>query len=167
MSSPQPPAKGREVSASPLSGAACARHPAAPAVEVCTRCGAFACAACTDYVDAFTPVCAPCAALLARGRPSWRSRLGVWACALGLLGMLVGLWAPGRLGLLCWLAFGPTGLVGLGLSLFELRRLRRAEAPPGLARLPRLGRALGVAHLALVVLLGLAFVGFLVVRGGP
>ena len=130
-------------------------------MEVCSRCGAFACAECTDYLDARTPVCASCRELLRRGAPGWRGRLGVWAAGAGVVGMLVGLKVPGRSGLGFWVAAAPVGLAGAVLSLLELRRLRREGAGPGGQRLARLGLALGVLHGALVLVLAVAFLAFL------
>lgn len=40
----------------------CAAHPDVAAVEICTRCGAFTCAACLEYSDTAMPqpYCAGC-----------------------------------------------------------------------------------------------------------
>lgn len=144
----------------------CARHPDVVAVEVCSRCGAFTCPRCVAYLDAATPVCEPCQALLTRAVPGWRGRLGVWAAGLGVLGMLAGLRIPGRPGVWVWAVAAPLGLAGGALCGLELRRLRREGARPAGQRLVRLGLALGVAHGVLVLLLAASFAAYLRVHPG-
>ncbi len=44
-----------------LGQARCARHPQVEAIEVCSRCGAFACTRCTTRTGEGQPICAACA----------------------------------------------------------------------------------------------------------
>jgi hypothetical protein len=88
---------------SPAAGARCAKHPETAAVDVCQRCGAFACGDCLQIrsEDAF---CADCGRILDRPAPA-RSMVALTFAAAPVPVVLV------------LAAFGGMGkLIGLGLS---------------------------------------------------
>jgi hypothetical protein len=146
-----------------LSGAVCAKHAGASAVEVCTRCGAFLCAECVEYVEQEQPVCATCADLLRRAKTPAVLKASPVLGAIGLIGLAEGFLQRGRLGLFVWALAIPIGFVGLVLSIQQGRRLSKQGAlkQPGFGWAVT-GRLLGLLHaLASVLLLG-SFVVFLV-----
>jgi hypothetical protein len=151
------------VTASPLSGAACAAHAGVAAVEVCTRCGAFLCGDCVEYVMEERPFCAPCAQRARADRTPVTLKAAPFLALLGLLGICGGFLKPGRAGLALWAAALPTGFTGLALSIHHGRRLSTLDGvrQPGFGWAVA-GRLLGLVHaLASVLLLG-SFVFFLV-----
>jgi len=146
-----------------LAGAVCAKHAGVSAVEVCTRCGAFLCAECTEYVEGEKPVCAACAELLRKTKTPARLKAAPFLGAIGLIGLLEGFLQRGRLGLFVWALAIPTGFIGLVLSIQHGRRLSR----PGALKQPGFGwavtgRVLGLLHAVGSVLLVGSFVVFLV-----
>jgi hypothetical protein len=142
----------------PSTGATCARHPGVPAVEVCARCGAFACADCVEYVDESTAVCAGCARPLDGGlvRRAWVS---LALSGGGVAGMLAGLglyqwraamlvWgiAPVRSMLWAWGLAIPVGLVGLVLARRASVALRGHLGASRIQRVARVASVLGLVH---------------------
>jgi hypothetical protein len=92
--------------------AACAKHPALPAIAVCTRCGAFSCDGCRVFVkmyDGPVEVCADCQHKVRFQLPT--SPLSNAAAAIALFG-----WLPGL------------GFVGFALGVVELRRIKRGAS---------------------------------------
>jgi hypothetical protein len=101
-----------------LDGARCGTHPQAAAVDVCTRCGRFVCAACDELGPDEQAYCAPCLKVLAATPPP---RLAQAACVCGVLGC-AGFFAA-VLTPAWWLV--PTPLLGLaGLMLARTARAR-------------------------------------------
>lgn len=148
-----------------LSGAVCAKHGGVSAVETCTRCGAFLCADCVEYVQEDKPVCAACAAVLRSARTPGALKAAPFLAVMGLIGIAEGFLRRGRLGLVIWAVAIPIGFAGLALSIQHGRRLSKQDG----VRLPGFGwavagRIAGLVHaLASVLLLG-SFVVFLVTR---
>lgn len=147
------------------SGAVCAKHPGLSAVETCTRCGAFLCAECVEYVQDEKPVCAACAIVLRGVRTPGALKAAPFLGVMGLVGIATGFLQRGRFGLVLWAVAIPIGFAGLALSIQHGRRLSRQDG----ARQPGFGwavagRIAGLFHaLASVLLLG-SFVLFLVTR---
>jgi hypothetical protein len=85
-------------------GPRCARHPDAPAVEVCHRCGGFVCADCLHVKPngAYCPSCA--ARFLSNIAGSW---LAIFSAGLGFIG----------------LGCAPLGPVAVILALIDLARM--------------------------------------------
>lgn len=102
-------------------GARCASHPEAAAVATCARCGTFLCGACTE-LRGEGAWCAPCVEVLKQEAPPSRA---VQVCiGLGIFGIVS---APVCLGLPMFSLLAV--MLGLPISLIELRRIRRGEAP--------------------------------------
>ncbi|MEW5742205.1 MAG: hypothetical protein AB1938_25035 [Myxococcota bacterium] len=153
------------MTASPLSGAVCAKHEGVPAVEVCTRCGAFLCGECVEYVEEEKPVCASCAAIVRAQRTPGALKAAPFLAVMGLIGIAEGFLQRGRLGLFLWALAIPLGFAGLALSIQHGRRLSKQEGvrQPGFGWAVA-GRLLGLLHaLASVLLIG-SFILFLVSR---
>lgn len=148
-----------------LSGAVCAKHGGVSAVETCTRCGAFLCADCVEYVQDEKPVCAACAVVLRSARTPGALKAAPFLAVMGLIGIAEGFLQRGRLGLVIWAVGIPIGFAGLALSIQHGRRLSKQDS----VRLPGFGwavagRIAGLVHaLASVLLIG-SFVVFLVTR---
>lgn len=150
---------------SPLSGAGCAKHAGVPAVEVCTRCGAFLCAECVEYVEEERPVCASCAAIARAQRTPPALKAAPFLSVMGLIGIVEGFLQRGRLGLVLWALAIPLGFTGLALSIQHGRRLSKHEGlrRPGFGWAVA-GRLLGLMHALASVLLVGSFILFLVSR---
>lgn len=149
-------------------GATCARHTEVLAVEVCSRCGAFLCPQCVEYLGEVTPVCEACAQRAAADRPGALAWSGVVLSSLGLLGMVLGFAVRGRPGLWAWAVAAPLGLLGLGASLRALATspTRSASGVGQRLRLARLGGALGVLHALAVAVVAALFGLFWWASGG-
>lgn len=148
-----------------LSGAVCAKHAGLSAVETCTRCGAFLCAECVEYVQEEQPACAACAQVLRSTRTPGALKAAPFLSLLGLIGIAEGFWQRGRFGLVLWAVAIPIGFAGLALSIQHGRRLSKQDG----ARLPGFGwavagRLVGLVHALVSVLLLGSFVVFLVTR---
>ena len=139
----------------PSTGASCARHHGVAAVEVCARCGAFACADCVEYVDESTAVCAGCARPMDVGlvRRAWVSLALSFG---GVVGMLAGvglyLWrlGPSRAVLGVWGLAIPVGLLGLVFSRRASAAARELVGASRIRRVARMAFVLGVVHAAVV-----------------
>jgi hypothetical protein len=143
-----------------VSGAHCGAHPAAAAVELCSRCGTFLCGECVEYFQEVTPACAACLPLLGGGAASMRARLAPALALAGLGGYLVGFLVPGRAGIAWWVSSLPLGFSALALSVQELRLIRDGQAGSRGRHWARVGLGLGVAYALLLALLVLTFVLF-------
>lgn len=126
-------------------GALCANHPGTSAVEICSRCGAFLCGECVLYVRELVPVCASCQPFVENDGPPSRA---AWAApvlsALGLGLIVSGFFIRARAGLVLWGTSLLPGGAGLFLSVRELRRIVRHQAPHRGRWLARLGLVFGV-----------------------
>lgn len=112
-----------------MSTAACANH---GPEGVCSRCGAFVCAACRGYL-AEKPHCRACIDRIGR-KPSPRA---VAALSIATLGLCTGL--PGAL--------------AIALGMLELRAIRDAAAPPAGRSFAELAVGLGALELVVSVVL--------------
>ena len=116
-------------------------------MQVCQRCGAFSCSTCARQFEVHR-LCADCHWRWAR---SPASPVVWWAWWLTLGGFVT-----------C----GLSGLVGLLLSVQELGRIKRAEAPLAGRGLAKATRTLGLTQLAWLVFLVIGpIITTLVVRG--
>lgn len=150
-----------EPPAPPPLGARCARHPDAPAVALCARCGTFLCGECTE-LRGETAYCASCVDILRRtGPPSRRVQALI---ALGVAGLLVCL-IPFPL-----MGFPPVlSMLSLGFALTtvrrELLRIANGEAPLQGRTQARVAFALGLANILPILLwaamLAFVFFGFI------
>lgn len=134
---------------SPLpAGGRCATHPEAAAVEVCSRCGGFTCAACLQ-LDEQEPHAATCAACHAREGATGPSGRAVAALVAGVVS--VSLCPP--LGFIAWI-----------LGEHELDAIERGASPRRGLNLARGARILGMLTVALTAigLLGALAFGVLV-----
>lgn len=147
----------------PLANARCAVHHEAPAVVVCTRCGAFACEACAVLTRA-PLVCRACEPFL-DARPSPWATWSVWLTAFGVAGLFCGPFVP-LLNLLVVPAAVLSGPVGLVLAVIERRAINRREAPAAGNGRVGLAIAMGVFHLC-VLALGLGVAVWLKYFMGP
>lgn len=116
----------------PASSARCARHPEAPAVDTCQRCGAFVCGDCLELREGrgYCPDC------FIRSQSGPASKRAIAAIVLGIVGLNCG--------------FLP-GVIGLLLSYRELAAIDAGEAPDTGRSLARGGRVLGWINVALLV----------------
>lgn len=112
--------------------ASCAVHREAPALDTCSRCGAYVCEACLELYGA-QPFCAGCAARVLRPGVSTRATVALGLSGLGLL-------------------FPPLGLVGLWLARRELREIAAGGAPLPGRPIARAARALGLVAVAFCAL---------------
>lgn len=113
----------------------CARHPAAPAVDVCQRCGTFTCGDCLE-LSSDAVLCSDC--YRRQGASRVASTKAIASLILGLLGLLCG--------------FVP-GVIGLALAYHELGRIDRGLSP-GVGRgAARAGKILGWINTGLLVML--------------
>ena len=111
----------------------------------CSRCGAFACAACATSYD-YLPFCQACYARLPHAAPY--SRQAAVALGFGILG-----------GLLCF----PLGLVGVVLGQIELSKIDAGESPHGGRGMALGAIVFGAIGLVMSVALVLLGVGVLLV----
>ncbi len=100
-----------------LVGARCARHAGTQAVDVCSRCGAFVCAACEELSPTDQVFCEACYPLVKPREPTARSYVA-WVL-LGLAELLVAggvFWSPlfSMLGL-------PVGVAATVLVVLDAR----------------------------------------------
>ena len=102
----------------------CARHPGVTAVEICARCGAFACGDCVEYQRDDVPLCAPCFALVREVPTPMRARLPVVPAGLSSALLLAGFLTKGRPGLWLWLGASVLAMGGLAWASLEWRRQR-------------------------------------------
>lgn len=112
-------------------GARCATHPAAPAVEVCIRCGAFVCRACHCLDIKSESYCPSCYARLDR-----RSTASTFAFISAVCGFL---------GLGCF----PLGLAAVVCGAIDLVRIAAGASPTGGKMLSTVGLVLGLVGLGL------------------
>lgn len=126
-----------------LSGASCANHPVAPAVEICVRCGTFLCGDCVEYFREETPSCVNCMPFLLGTPASMRARFSPILSTLGLAGLLAGFVVKGRTGLVVWAAGFLIGFAGLAFGVQELRLIRAGQAGTRGRRWAQLGLGVG------------------------
>lgn len=123
-------------------GAVCAQHPQAQAVEICTRCGVFVCATCLQFRDNAV-LCPTCHGRF-MGKASTRAVLSL---VLGIIGFNC-LFLP--------------GVVGLVLAIQELGAIDRGEAPEAGRSIATGGKVIGFINLGILVLgLGAAAIAVL------
>lgn len=143
------------------SDARCGRHPDAPAVDVCGRCGAFLCAACEELLGERV-LCPDCFQRLGGGAPaSLRAKAGP---ALGILGLLA---IPSRelffrAPLLC----AGLGLIGFALSWSELRRIQAGRSPVVGRNFAKVGLILGWINFGFIFLALLSLATWFYMRSG-
>lgn len=137
-----------EPAAPPPLGARCARHPDAPAVALCARCGTFLCGECTELRDE-TAYCADCVAIFRRAGPASRTVQG--GIVLGIAGLLC---SPVMLPLA---GFPPifsllSVVFALTVARRELRRIHDGHAPLQGRTQARVALALGLLNILPVLL---------------
>jgi hypothetical protein len=128
----------------PVVGAFCATHRDIPAVEVCTRCGAFACGDCIELLGDEVPTCAACAKLLSSGGSSRRAKGAMVLSALGMAGVIL------------YPVFGVLSLAGAVLGRLEVRAIDRGEAGLGGKRMAQAAFVVGCIATALHALIGVS-----------
>ncbi|XXF78645.1 B-box zinc finger protein [Myxococcaceae bacterium GXIMD 01537] len=141
----------------PSLGPRCARHPDAPAVATCARCGSFLCGACTEVREE-AAYCEACLEVLRREAPLSRAIQG--CIGLGIAGLLGFFVCPGLP-----LLSAAAGVLGLWLPARELRRIERGERPSRGARQAKVARGLGWVNAGLMVLWGGVLLYLTLTRG--
>lgn len=114
-------------------GASCAAHPQQPAVDTCSRCGAFVCGGCQELKDGDS-YCTTCHARQFGGKASSRA---VTALVLAILGLN------------CFPIFGIPAII---LGGQELAAIDRGEAPEKGRSLAKGARILGWIEVGLTVI---------------
>lgn len=114
----------------------CALHPEVPAVEICERCGAFACGNCVEFTQGVPSqtLCSTCHSRYFSQKASQRAVAGL---VLGLVGISM-----------CWVL----GIVAWILGQQELEAIDRCEAPEQGRNLATGAKWLGLIQLGLMVL---------------
>jgi hypothetical protein len=113
----------------------CAVHPTVAAVEICERCGSFACGECVQFTNT-SPSQTLCAACYGRygGKASTRATV---ALVLGIVGISS-----------CWLL----GVPGFILAVQELAAIERGESPERGRNLAQGAWYLGLIQFGLIAL---------------
>lgn len=117
----------------------CALHPEVAAIEICTRCGAFACGDCVEFTET-VPSQTLCTTCYSRYFSQKASQRAVAGLVLGLVGIST-----------CWLL----GLAAWILGQQELEAIDRGEAPEKGRNLASGAKWLGLIQLGLIILAAL------------
>ena len=137
----------------PPPSARCSRHPAAPAVDVCQRCGAFVCGECVNIraEDIYCPACVPFL-----DRPaSPRSARALISALVGPVVLLTSGFGPTPARLLGAPLFLLASAIALALLLQERAARHRKQAPAKGFLYPLAWLAIGLDALLLVGLLAI------------